>query len=307
MTVKKARFPGFCMGVRRAVELAYKEAENAKADGSAVFTFGALIHNPNVLKDLESRGVRSIGALPQTPDCTVIIRAHGITPAAEEKLRGAGCRVVDATCPKVKASQLKTQELVRAGYFLFLAGEAEHAEIEGIMGYFRQAQQSKASLNEGDTCSESDNSCVIVSCEQEAKEASAALFKNNKNAKTALLGQTTVCENEYKKIADKIKEYFPALEVVDTICTATKDRQSALRELLPETDAVIIAGGENSANTRRLLSIAQESGKPCVLAETADDIPLEYFSFNIVGLCAGASTPDSVINEIEAKLNKASR
>jgi len=285
MVVKRARLLGFCMGVRRAVELACKEAEDAKASGFPVYTLGALIHNPKVLEDMESRGVRSVSGLPQTPDCSVIIRAHGVTPAVENELRAVGCRVLDATCPKVKESQLKTRRLNSAGYFLFLAGEAKHAEIEGIMGY-------------------AGSHCAVVSSEQEAQEAASLLFKNNSAAKTALLAQTTISGEEYQSIGNTIKKFFPNLETADTICSATKERQHALRELLNETQAVIIAGGKDSANTRRLFAIAQESGKPCALAETANDIPSDFFNFDCVGLCAGASTPDSVIDGIEAVLFK---
>jgi len=277
------------MGVRRAAELACKEADNAKAGGYPVFTLGALIHNPKVLEDLESRGVRAINGLPQTPDCTVIIRAHGVTPALETGLRSSGCRVIDATCPRVKASQLKTQELINAGYCLFLAGEAKHAEIEGIMGY-------------ANSCGEDAPSCAVVSNEREAREAAALLFKSDSSAKTALLGQTTICEEEFAAIGNEIKKYFPNLQIEDTICSAVKERQIALRELLNETEAVIIAGGKDSANTRRLLSIAKESGKPCALIETAEEIPKDFFNYKTIGLCAGASTPDSVIDEIEGKL-----
>jgi len=289
MIVKRARLLGFCMGVRRAVELACKEADEAKAGGFPVFTFGSLIHNPVVLKDLESRGVRSVDSVPQISGCSVIIRAHGVTPAAEDELRGAARRVIDATCPKVKESQLKTQEFLHAGYCLFLAGEAKHAEIESIVGYAK-------------ACGEGAGSCAVVSSAQEAEETAAFLFKNKGDVKTALLGQTTITEEEYQSIGEKIKKYFPNLETADTICRATKERRLALRELLNETDAVIIAGGKDSANTRRLLAIAKESGKPCALAQSANDIPPDFYSFKTIGLCAGASTPDSVIDEIEAKL-----
>jgi len=292
MTVIRARVLGFCMGVRRAVELAALQAKEAAAEGSAVYTLGKLIHNPQVLTALEKKGVISLNqnAFEHISDkgknCRVIIRAHGISPLEEEKLRGIGCEIIDATCPNVKKNQLKTQKLSRAGYSLFLAGESTHAEIEGITGYASSAVFCKA----------------VVNTEQ-AREAAAALHETNADAKTALLGQTTISQDEYLNIGNEIKKYFPNLEIVNTICAATAERQQALRELLNEADAVIIAGGKDSANTRRLLLIAQESGKPCAMAERVEEIPENFFSFKSVGISAGASTPDTLINEIESALS----
>jgi 4-hydroxy-3-methylbut-2-enyl diphosphate reductase len=285
MTIIRARVLGFCMGVRRAVELAEAQAQ---AGTTVVYTLGQLIHNPQVLADLEKQGVVTLEneRLQQIPDngknCCVIIRAHGISPETEKKLRGMECKIIDATCPHVKKNQLKTQELAHAGYSLFLAGESAHAEIEGITGYASSAPFCKAVINA-----------------QQARTEADALRKTNSNAKTALIGQTTISEEEYCKIGGEINKFFPNLKLVNTICAATAERQQALRELLNDVDAVIIAGGKESANTRRLLAIAQESGKPCVMIEYAAEIPEKFYSFNTVGLCAGASTPDSLIDEIE--------
>ena len=290
---------GFCMGVKRAVELAAGEAK--AAGGNPVFTLGPLIHNPKVLDDLRALGIRVIEDISSIADhllsadnCTVIIRAHGISPRAEEELRGKGFRIVDATCPKVKASQLKTRELSRAGCSLFLAGEenidgAQHAEIAGLLGY----------------CEESALCAVVISA-KEAEKAAASLLLTNPGAKTALLGQTTICEEEYRNIGFAIKKYFPNLEIIETICAATAERQKALRELLTCTDAVLIAGSRASANTRRLLAIAskfsKESGAPCALVENPDDIPAAFRNYKTIGLCAGASAPDSLVDEIEKNL-----
>jgi len=284
MKIIRSEVLGFCMGVRRAVELTVSEADRHAAD---VYTLGPLIHNPVVLADLESRGVRILDELPGSVKGSVIIRAHGISPEAEEKLRGTGCRVVDATCPRVKAGQLKAEELAFAGYCLFFAGTPEHAEIEGIVGYSGSAPFY-----------------AVVSGALDAEREAAKLYRKNNNAKTALLGQTTISEDEYFKIGEAIKIFFPNLEIVNTICPATTERRQALRELLNIVDAVIIAGGKQSANTRRLFTIAEESGKPCALVENAGEIPPSFFSFETVGLCAGASSPDSVIDEIEKALLK---
>jgi 4-hydroxy-3-methylbut-2-enyl diphosphate reductase len=250
-----------------------------------------LIHNPDVLARLKSRGVQALAEPPQTRvsenlESSIIIRAHGVSPQVEEQLRSIGWRIIDATCPKVKASQLKAKALVQADYRLFLAGEARHAEMAGILGY------TTAGF------------CKLVENAAEAEAEAAKLFEREKDVKTALIGQTTISEEEYRTIGEAVKKYFPDLEIIQTICAATRERQEALRELLEQTDAVIIAGGKESANTRHLLAIAQERGKPCVLVENAAGIPADFRGFKTIGLCAGASTPDTVIEEIERELRK---
>ncbi|MCL2764598.1 MAG: 4-hydroxy-3-methylbut-2-enyl diphosphate reductase [Treponema sp.] len=283
MKVIRADVLGFCMGVQRAVNLASAEAKK----GFNVYTLGPMIHNPRVLADLKSLGVNSIDRpeeLLRGENCTVIIRAHGIEPGVESDLHALGIRIADATCPNVKANQLKAEELTRAGYYLFLAGESKHAEIKGIMGYANTSF------------------CAVVGNAREAGKAAKKLYNINNNAKTALLGQTTISEDEYTAISESIRLFFPNLEIIQTICSATRERQIALRQLLDQAEAVIIAGGRDSANTNRLLAIAQKSNKPCVLAEDINEIPPAFFNYSTIGLCAGASTPDCVIDEIEREL-----
>ena len=288
MEVIRAGVLGFCMGVRRAVELAAAEAEQTKK-GECVYTLGPLIHNPKVLHELQGLGVKMLeeGRFQHgLAASAIIIRAHGISRQLQEELQGKGWRIVDATCPKVKASQLKAEALIRDGYKLFLAGEAKHAEITGILGYA------------------AGGFCEVVENAHYAQISAAKLYEKEKNAKTALLGQTTISEEEYDAIGRAIKKYFPAIKIIQTICGATKDRQNALRELLPHADAIIVAGGKESANTRRLFAIARDSGKPSAIAENAGDIPASFKGLNTIGLCAGASTPKSLIDEIEQELLK---
>jgi len=144
----------------------------------------------------------------------------------------------------------------------------------------------------------------VVSCAEEAEIAARLLSEVSEiqSPKTALIAQTTISEEEYHAIGAVISRYFPILEIIPTICAATRERQDSLRELLSKVDAVIITGGKDSANTRRLLAIAQASGKPCAIVETANDIPPEFFRFETVGLAAGASTPDKVIESIHYSL-----
>ena len=301
MKVVRSEVLGFCMGVQRAVTLASDEADNVKEKGGRVFTLGPLIHNPNVLSNLKNRGVEILDKPPQNPEgCSIVIRAHGIDPRIEKDLRGRGAYIVDATCPKVKESQLKAEALLRDGYSLFLAGEAEHAEIQGIQGFAESGFYSTAKESSAPFCVVAGNAAEAEKAAKKLREAQMAAGLSH--GKTALIGQTTISMEEYLTIGEAVKKYFPNLMIIQTICSATAERQQALRELLDQVDAVIVAGGRDSANTRRLLAIAQESGKPCALIESAGEIPAVFLSCRTIGLCAGASTPDSVIDEIEREL-----
>jgi 4-hydroxy-3-methylbut-2-enyl diphosphate reductase len=328
MKVLRARVLGFCMGVRRAVEMA--EAEIAKPE--QVYTLGPLIHNPQVLASLADRGVRIVGEGElEAPDrdfrnAALIIRAHGISPAVEKKLRDrearsasgtrhtppagrgeAPLRIVDATCPRVKASQLAARSLAEQGYRIFLAGERNHAEVQGIYGYAAEGkgrEHSAAEVSSPSPDGEETFPCSIVGSPKEAEAAARAVLNREPGSrtKTALIGQSTISEAEYRAIAEVLRKAFPGLEVQQTICGATRDRQDALRELCSTADALVIVGGRDSANTRRLLSIARECGKPAWLAESAADLSAEAGAYPVVGISAGASTPDSVIDEVEQAL-----
>jgi 4-hydroxy-3-methylbut-2-enyl diphosphate reductase len=216
---------------------------------------------------------------------TVVIRAHGVSPALEDELLNRRAALVDATCPRVKTNQLKARSLAEAGLFLFIAGEKEHGEVIGLKGYAPGAR--------------------VVSDSGEAAAAAAALRLKDPGVKTALIGQTTVSGGEYRLIADAILAVFPDLEIVDSICPATRERQEALRELCSQVEAVIIAGGRSSSNTRRLLDIPLSLGKPAWLAESAADLGAlapELAAYRTIGLSAGASTPDSDTAGIAAAL-----
>jgi 4-hydroxy-3-methylbut-2-enyl diphosphate reductase len=260
-------------------------AVEAASESTNVYTLGPLIHNPRVLQDLEKQGIKildenEISATAAAEKPIVVIRAHGVSPGIEAELIHSGFRIIDATCPHVKLSQEKARTFAQKGYTVFLAGEKDHAEIAGIRGYVETVS----------------GTAVVVANPAEA-EAAAKLVPPS--VKTALIAQTTISPGEYRAIGEAIKKYFPDTEIVDTICKATADRQKALRELTDLTDAVIIIGGRDSANTQRLYSLACDLGKPSWLIESAEELPPEIRQFGTVGLAAGASTPDSLINEIE--------
>jgi 4-hydroxy-3-methylbut-2-enyl diphosphate reductase len=296
MKGRRAETLGFCMGVRRAMEMADAALSQLPMAGT-VCAMGSLIHNSQVMESLKRRGLAVLdeeelpGNLEGVP---VIIRAHGVSPRLESLLTGRGAWLIDATCPKVKASQIKAQELCRLGRRVFLAGEGSHAEIIGILGYAPD--------------------CIVVGSPAEAAVAAEKLRRETPSGggapKTALIGQTTWDMAEYAAIAEAIRACFPDLEVCNTICGATKARQDSLRSLCAKVDAVIVAGGRESANTRRLLDIARSfpspggRGKPAWLVETPGEIPSEINRYDTVGLCAGASTPDALIGAIEESILK---
>ncbi|GHV76228.1 4-hydroxy-3-methylbut-2-enyl diphosphate reductase [Spirochaetia bacterium] len=280
MKVIRARVLGYCMGVRRAMDMA--DAALLVSE-SPVYAMGPLIHNPQAMKTLTDRGLVVLDEETLPPDlsgASVIIRAHGITPRLEAALTNSGATLIDATCPRVKASQMKVRELCGTGYRVFLAGEKRHGEIIGIQGYAPD--------------------CIVAGDPVLAAAAAEKLFAEEPEARTALLGQTTISPDEYAAIAQAIGRVFPNLHVINTICRATGDRQDSLRELAARVDAVIVVGGRESANTRRLLAIARD--KPAWLVESPSDIPGEITAYNTVGLCAGASTPDGLIDAVEQAL-----
>jgi 4-hydroxy-3-methylbut-2-enyl diphosphate reductase len=306
------------MGVRRAMDMAGSEA-GLFPDGEAapppagtsappsaapaapedflrprIFTIGPLIHNPQALETLYKQGIAALkeDALPfDLKDAVLIVRAHGITPDLEESLRKRGGRLVDATCPHVRSSQMKAKQLAEKGCHIFLAGEKDHGEIIGIQGYIEQGRAGRAALP-----------CTIVAGGKEAEEAARVLYEAEGEIPCALLAQTTISTEEYAKIARAIQKYFPSLTIINTICGATRDRQEALKKLCGRVEAVIIAGSRESANTRRLLAIARNAGVPAWIAETHSDLPDEIWNYAVVGLSAGASTPDNIILDIEQTL-----
>jgi 4-hydroxy-3-methylbut-2-enyl diphosphate reductase len=293
MRVIRADVCGYCMGVQRAVKMAHREALEKKS--RQVFSMGPLIHNPQALEILRSEGLEILdeATIPQDlRDSTVVIRAHGVAPQVEEVLKNRGAQIVDATCPRVHASQKRARTLEDEGSYLFIAGDRDHGEIEGLLGYAPSA--------------------LVVKSSEEAREAALKLQKNLQTAENsgtvgfdipvALLGQTTLSKEEYDAIALAIKQIFPLVKVIDTICGATKDRQTALKELCPKVDAVVVVGGRNSANTKRLYAIALEEGKPAWFIERPEEIPSDISRYSVVGLSAGASTPDGVIDQVQSYL-----
>lgn len=281
MKVEKASVLGFCFGVRRAVELA--ETALKENQGLPVYSLGPLIHNEMALKLLETAGLRiveekDIDSIPN--DSKVIIRAHGVTPTVVSKLEEKNCNIVDATCPRVKASQKMVERYSHDNDFVILTGDKNHGEVIGISGYAGK------------------NFCLV----QNLEEAQALNTTGLDNKNIILLSQTTYSPVEFEKIETLCKEKFTNCAVMNTICPATNERQQALLDLCKKVEAVLVIGGKNSANTKRLYQTAKENCKYAAHIQSVQDIPQDFFTFTSVGITAGASTPDSIIEEIEKRM-----
>jgi 4-hydroxy-3-methylbut-2-enyl diphosphate reductase len=282
MIVKRAEVLGRCMGVRRAVDLAMATADAEPS--RPVYTLGPLIHNPQAVAELEARGVVALG--PEDIDervrgKSVVIRAHGVPPLLRSRLEDFGAKVVDATCPRVIASQRKARSYAAKGWKVIIVGDRDHGEVAGIAGY-------------------ASAGWAVVGSPAEAEALSL-------EGPVAVIAQTTIKHEEYKAICDVLARRFQAVEVVDSICPATEDRRRALARLCGETEAIVVVGGRNSANTSRLYTTAIELGRPAWHVETASELPEEVFAYTSVGVTAGASTPESLVAEVEAALVSRSR
>lgn len=300
-TVIRADILGYCMGVRRAVEA----VENALADydGRRVYTLGPLIHNKTALDSLAARGVQVLDAEDmhrvQSGD-VVVIRAHGVPPAVRAQLAARGCTVIDATCPRVLLSQRRAADFAAKGYTVVIAGDKNHGEVTGIAGYAADPAtgESRCLLVEN----REDAQRLVAALTERARAAGAPQVKAVQQVKAVLISQTTISRSEYDAIAGVLRAGITDLRVFNTICPATMERQKALRDLCVQVDGVLVVGGKNSANTSRLLMSARELCRRAALIETADEIPPDFRSLDRIGLTAGASTPDAVIDAVEASL-----
>ncbi len=277
----RADIMGYCMGVRRAVEA----AEQALLDNPRrpVYTYGPLIHNPSALERLSAAGVVVVGTggTPLPSDfagASVVVRAHGIPPLERDELARRHAQIIDATCPRVLSSQKRARSYFEKGYTVILAGDKDHGEITGIAGYAP--------------------GCIVLENARDAEQLGIW------PAKAVLMSQTTIKQSEYDAIADVLALKIPELTVLNTICPATQERQKALEALSGQVDGIIVVGGKNSANTRRLFNTACELTTHAWHIETPDEIPAEAFTLARIGITAGASTPDEVIDAVEQALQK---
>lgn len=279
MEIKRASVLGFCFGVRRAVELAEKALIDS--NGNTVYSLGPLIHNETALKILGEKGLQTIeeeniNFIPE--NSTVIIRAHGVSLKVLSILEEKNCKVIDATCPRVKASQKMVEKYSCNNDYVILTGDKNHGEVIGIQGYAGK------------------NFSVIQNYEEAEK------FSLEDENNIILLSQTTYSPTEFAKIEALFQKRFTNIAVMNTICPATNERQNALLELCSQVDGILVIGGKNSANTKRLYQTAAANCKNAAHIQSADDIPESFFKLSKIGITAGASTPDQIIESVEKAL-----
>jgi len=272
--VRLAKTAGFCMGVRRAMEITLSEAN--KGDGK-LFTYGPLIHNRQVLDLLRSKGVEVKEDIEAHDKGRIVVRAHGITPTERKAIQSSDCKIIDATCPRVAKVQGIIKQYNTKGYTPVIFGDAHHPEVIGLMGY-SQGQGIVISSAEDVTTLPEEKRFVVVS-------------------------QTTQDVDAYKEICSAIKARFPEAVIFDTICDETYTRQKEVRSLAAQVDSMVIVGGYNSGNTMRLYQIARSTGKPAFHIETEGELKDSWFSSaGTVGVTAGASTPNWMIKKVIERL-----
>lgn len=275
MRVKIAKNAGFCMGVKRAMDIVLDTASKVSKK-EAVYTDGPLIHNPQVLEFLEQKG---IGILKETTDpkgINVVIRAHGIKPARKTEIERTGAKVCDATCPNVKSVQSIIKRHAVQGYSTIIVGDKGHAEVDGLLGYAE------------------DNGYVVEDindiCKLPAME------------KICVVSQTTQSKEVFKQVAETLRQKYKECKIFETICNSTSKRQKDVIDLSKEVDAMVVVGGRGSANTKRLSEIS-ETRIPTFLVETEEELDMERLKrFNTIGVTAGASTPNWMINRVVDKI-----
>ena len=274
MEVKIARTAGFCWGVRRTVD---KVMEVAEKGGSPVVTLGPIIHNPQAVERMREKGVDAVHAIAEIADgTTVVVRTHGAVKSELESAGARGLQVVDGTCPYVKYPQVMAQRLTREGYHLVLVGDAQHAEVKGVVSY-------------------AEGPCTIVK--------PGGPIPNIPAKKIAVIAQTTCIGAEFERVVGALALRHKEVRAVNTICSDTEERQDDARQLAREVDAVVVVGGKNSANTRHLAEICRSIQPLTWHVETEEELQPEWFhGCRVVGVSAGASTPDWVIEGVARRL-----
>ena len=277
-----AKFAGFCYGVKRAVDTVKKlKAENPEAD---VFVLGELIHNAYVIKELESLGIITLTSLEEIPSNAkgfCVIRSHGAAPEVFEKLKLSGLEVVDLTCPDVKKVQQKAIELAKNDYYVIIVGKAEHPEVEAIY--------ANAKLY-------SENVSIVHSLEQ--IEPIKDVLKKHK--KVGVVVQTTQRISTLNEITSELTKYSKELLIYNTICQSTSMRQQEAIELSQNSDLMIVAGSKNSANTTHLAEILRDKVQTIHIQniDELDAYKSVIAEANEIGITAGASTPQSIIDNV---------
>lgn len=273
MEILLAKSAGFCFGVKRATQMAFDAAE----EHQSLHSLGPLIHSPQMVKKLEDHGIRVCKQVDDADGEAIVVRSHGVTAGEFEALRDSGRTIIDATCPFVTRAQKYAAELSREGCLVVLVGEAHHPEVQGIVSY-------------------ASGEVVVIASPDEATELP-------KSKQIGVIAQTTQSMENFRAIVSACLDKTRRLKVYNTICDATSVRQGEAVEIASQVDLVLVVGGFNSANTTRLAELCREEGTPTYHVETADEIDPTWFAgAQKVGVTAGASTPQFLIDEIVERI-----
>jgi len=264
---------GFCFGVKRAINTAYEAAGKGR-----IYCFGPLIHNPQEVERLRRAGIETIDDfLKLQPGDTLVIRSHGVPPRILAEARDRGLTVIDLTCPFVGKAQRDAEALSKEGYQVIVVGEKKHPEVQSILGHA------------------GEDAVVLETVED--------VDGMNLSSRLGVVAQTTQSYSNFSEIVLKLLRLSKELKVYNTICSSTKERQEAARVLARQVDVMLVVGGRNSANTTRLASLCRQEGKPAYHIEVADEIRPEWLEgITSIGVTAGASTPDWVVEGVFEKL-----
>ncbi|MCI7099799.1 MAG: 4-hydroxy-3-methylbut-2-enyl diphosphate reductase [Lachnospiraceae bacterium] len=277
MEVKLAKTAGFCFGVKRAVDTVYEQVDHPEQ--TPIYTFGPIIHNEEVIADLEKKGVITINSeeeLKQLYEGTMIIRSHGVGEHIYDVIKEQNLHLVDATCPFVKKIHRIVKDASEEGNYIIIIGNKNHPEVQGICGWCH-----------GD--------CSVVSTEEEIRALALP-----KERKVTVVSQTTFNLVKFKYLVAILENICYNLYIVNTICNATQERQAEARKIASSVDAMIVIGGKNSSNTQKLYEICKkECGNTCYI-QTLKDLSAQNFqTVCTVGITAGASTPKHIIEEVQ--------
>ncbi|MBR1641816.1 MAG: 4-hydroxy-3-methylbut-2-enyl diphosphate reductase [Butyrivibrio sp.] len=276
MEVVVAEHAGFCFGVTKAVDTVYEQISN---ENKNIYTFGPIIHNEIVVSDLENKGVKvleDVDGLKGVTEGTVIIRSHGVTKEVHAALEKTGLEIIDATCPFVKRIHRIVEEESTKGRSIIVVGSKSHPEVEGIVSY-------------------ANGPVYVVESPEMAEKFSA-----DRNADYTVVSQTTFNKNKFQETIEILHNYGYNINIVNTICNATDERQTEAEEIASRADVMIVIGGAHSSNSRKLYEICAARCDRTYFIQTLDDLKLEIpEGARLVGITAGASTPKNIIEEVQ--------
>jgi len=279
MQVRMAEHFGMCFGVRDAIDLALDLTRQGP-----LTILGDLVHNPDVVAQMDAAGAVRVHHQEKIGTSTVLLTAHGVADRVRLDLRERGLAVHDATCPLVTRAHRALARLVADGRHPVVIGQPRHVEVRGLVGDL--------------------NDCTILQDEADLEQLTVRI-EREPELRLGVVSQTTQSLERVHELVETMRRRFPRTDIhfVDTVCQPTKDRQQALRDLAAQTDVVVVVGGPDSNNSRKLAELARGLGRPAYLVASASELRPEWFVHcSLVGLTAGTSTPDAIIDEVRAWL-----